>query len=62
MGRMSVLRMSQQSVRTQVNKSQLTLSADDYADSGVAKLPGHRHQRIDERSSFSEVLLGERHQ
>jgi len=56
---MSVLQMDQQSVRIQANKSQFTLSADYDADSGVAKLPCHRHQRLDEGGPLSQVLLEE---
>ena len=56
---MLVLQMGQQSVRTQANRSQFTLRADYYVNSGVAKLPGHFHQRNGEGSSFSEILLEE---
>lgn len=56
---MSVLQMGQQNVRIQANKSQLTLSADYDADSGVTKLPGHRHQGLDEGGPLIEVLLEE---
>ena len=62
MERRLVLRMGQQSVRTQANKSELALRTDYYANSGVAELPGHRHQGIDEWSPFSEVLLEEQSQ
>jgi len=53
---------SQRHTRTQGKKSKFTLRADDYANSGVAKLPGHPHQRIDEGGSFVEVLLEEERQ